>query len=125
MAWVYLLLCSDGTYYVGSTVDIERRLWEHNESLDLGARYTRKRRPVTLLWCASFPSIEQAFWFEKRVSRWSRKKKEALMAGDFDALVAASRRPGVQSRVEDSVATRDVLERLHAAGMTWLPSYGE
>ncbi|MEO9323864.1 GIY-YIG nuclease family protein [Nocardioides sp. C4-1] len=97
MAWVYILLCADGTYYVGSTVDRERRLWEHNESPN-GAGYTSRRRPVRMVWSADFPSIEQAFTFEKRICTWSRAKKEALMRGDFDELVAKSRRKSVQVR---------------------------
>ncbi|HYG94375.1 MAG TPA: GIY-YIG nuclease family protein [Nocardioides sp.] len=53
MPWTYLLHCADGTYYVGSTVDLDRRLWQHNHS-DLGAAYTRRRRPVTLAWSGWF-----------------------------------------------------------------------
>ena len=102
MAWVYILLCADGTYYVGSTIDRERRLWEHNHS-DEGAAYTRRRgrRPVLMVWSADFSSIEQAFAFEKRVQGWSRKKREALMRGDYEELVPLSRRKSVQDRERD------------------------
>jgi putative endonuclease len=97
MPHVYILRCSDDTYYVGSTWDLDGRLWQHNHSDD-GAVYTRKRRPVALIWNAEFDSIEQAFAFEKRISGWSRRKKEALMAGDYDVLIALSRRKRVQDR---------------------------
>ncbi|GAA5152477.1 hypothetical protein GCM10023340_32870 [Nocardioides marinquilinus] len=97
MAWVYILLCADGTYYVGSTVHLDQRIAEHNTP-DLGAAYTRRRRPVQLLWSADFPSIQQAFDFEKRVQGWGRKKREALMRGDYDALIALARRKAVQER---------------------------
>jgi putative endonuclease len=97
MPFTYIVRCSDDTYYVGSTWDLDGRIWQHNHSDD-GATYTRKRRPVVLVWNAEFDSIEQAFHFEKRISGWGRKKKEALMRGDFDALIALSRRKPVQDR---------------------------
>jgi putative endonuclease len=84
MAWVCILECSDGSYYVGSTVDLERRVWEHQEGL--GAAYTRHRRPVRLVWCAAFDRIDDAFCFEKRVQGWSRMKREALMDGRLGDL---------------------------------------
>jgi putative endonuclease len=84
MAWVYILECSDGSYYVGSTVELERRVWEHNEGL--GAAYTRHRRPVRLLWSAVFERVDEAFVFEKRVQGWSRAKREALMEGRLGDL---------------------------------------
>jgi putative endonuclease len=82
--WVYILECSDGTFYVGSTVGLERRLWEHNEGL--GAAYTRHRLPVRLLWSAAFERIDEAFAFEKRVQGWSRRKRRALIEGRLGDL---------------------------------------
>jgi putative endonuclease len=84
MAWAYIVQCADSSYYVGSTVDLERRLSEHNAGL--GAAYTRRRRPVTLVWCAEFERVDEAFAFEKRVQGWSRRKREALIAGKLDHL---------------------------------------
>jgi putative endonuclease len=72
MAWVYILACADGSYYVGSTRDLERRVWEHHEGL--GAQYTRHRRPVRLLWSATYDRVDEAFAFEKQVQGWSRTK---------------------------------------------------
>ena len=85
MAFAYILRCSDGSYYAGSTTDLELRLSQHN-SADQGAMYTRKRRPVTLAWAAEFGSIAEAFAFEKRVQGWSRAKREALINDDLDTL---------------------------------------
>ena len=97
MPHVYIVRCNDGTYYVGSTWDLDGRLWQHNNSDD-GAIYTHRRRPVVLVWNAEFDSIEQAFAFEKRISGWRREKKEALMRGEYDALPELSRRKRVRDR---------------------------
>ena len=107
MAWVYILICADGSYYVGSTVDLDRRLWEHGTP-DLGAAYTRRRRPVRLAWSAEFSSIRLAFEFEKRVQGWGRRKREALMQGEYDALIALSRRS--QSRTARPPLSWTVVE---------------
>jgi predicted GIY-YIG superfamily endonuclease len=104
MPHVYIVRCNDDTYYVGSTWNLDGRLWQHNHSPD-GAIYTRRRRPVTLVWNAEFDSIAQAFAFEKRIAGWSRKKKEALMRGDYEALIALSRRKSVQDREQEHSET--------------------
>lgn len=84
MSWMYILRCADGSYYVGSTINLERRVVEHNEGI--GAQYTARRRPVELVYSAEFPDIRQAYAAEKQVQGWSRAKREALIRGDFDAL---------------------------------------
>ena len=91
MPYTYIVRCSDDSYYVGSTWDVDVRVWQHN-SPDQGAAYTRNRRPVVLVWCAYFESMVEAFAFEKRVQGWNRRKREALIRGDFDALPELSRR---------------------------------
>ena len=98
MPWTYMLRCADGTYYVGSTIDLEARLWQHNHG-PLGAAYTRKRRPVELIWSAWYDRIEDAFALEKQVQGWSRRKREALIRGEWDKLPDLSRRPSVQRRL--------------------------
>ncbi len=91
MAWVYLLRCRDGSYYVGSTTNLERRLAQHQDGQ--GASYTRRRRPVVLVWACETACVRDAFQFEKQVQNWSRAKREALIRGDAEALRAlASRR---------------------------------
>jgi putative endonuclease len=90
MAWTYILECSDGGYYAGSTTDLEARLWQHHEGL--GAEYTKRRRPVRLAWSGEFETAPKAFAFEKQVQGWSRRKRHALIEGRFDWL------PGLSSR---------------------------
>ena len=102
MPYVYIVRCSDDTYYVGSTWDLEGRLWQHNHSDD-GAVYTRQRRPVVLVWNAEYDSIEQAFAYEKQISGWRREKKEALIRGDFDLLPGLSRRKRVRDREREAI----------------------
>ena len=79
MAWTYILECSDGSFYVGSTVDLDRRLFEHQEGL--GAAYTKRRRPVTLVWAADFARVDEAYFYEKQIQGWSRAKRIALIEG--------------------------------------------
>ncbi len=84
MPYMYILECSDGSYYTGSTWDLDRRLWEHQNGL--GANHTAKRLPVTLLYCEECERIEDAYAREKQIQGWSRKKKQALMAGDMNQI---------------------------------------
>lgn len=82
---VYIIKCTDNSYYTGITNNIERRVEEHNNGSDTKS-YTFKRRPVVLLFTAEFTVATLAIAFEKQVKGWSRKKKEALINGDFDSL---------------------------------------
>jgi putative endonuclease len=84
MPWVYILKCSDRSYYVGSTVDLDRRLTEHRSGE--GAAYTRRRRPVELVFAQEFDRVDEAFALEKRVQGWSRAKREALIEGRLSDL---------------------------------------
>jgi len=84
MAWVYVLDCADGSYYVGSTTDLERRVWEHENGFYAG--YRSSRLPVTLKWSTNFPSEHDAFLFERQVKGWSRAKKEALIRGEWNEI---------------------------------------
>ena len=84
-AFVYMLRCADGSYYVGSTrKPLEERVAEHTAG-QLGG-YTASRLPVILVWSQEFDQIADAVAMERRIKGWSRAKKEALVAGDFDAL---------------------------------------
>ena len=95
MGWVYILECRDGSYYVGSTVDLERRVSEHN--LGLGAAYTRRRRPVKLVWARQFERIDEAYLFEKQVQGWNRRKRQALIEDRLGDLRGLSRRGHLRS----------------------------
>ena len=91
--FVYIVECSDGSYYTGVTNDVERRTLEHNNGIDPGC-FTFKRRPVTLRYALRFQFIDQAIAFEKQVKGWNRKKKEALFKEDWNEIkkLAAVRR---------------------------------
>ena len=78
--YMYILECSDGSYYTGSTNDLERRLEQHQNGE--GANHTKKHLPVKLLYYEEFQRIDEAFYREKQVQGWSRKKKEALINGN-------------------------------------------
>jgi predicted GIY-YIG superfamily endonuclease len=83
-AWVYILFCRDGTYYTGCTTSIETRITEHE--LGVFGGYTAARRPATVVWSDKFPDVYQAIAAERQIKKWSRKKKEALVRGDFELL---------------------------------------
>jgi len=91
MAWTYILECADGSLYVGSTFDLERRVSEHN--LGLGAAYTRirRRRPVRLVWAAQYDRVEDAYAYEKQIQGWGRRKRLALIEGRLEDLPGLAR----------------------------------
>src|SRR5688500_14802809 len=89
--WVYLLRCSDGSYYAGHTDSLEHRLWQHQQGM--GCDWTRRRRPVELVWCDAAATRDEALAFERRIKRWTRAKKEALIAGDWDRIGWLARPP--------------------------------
>jgi putative endonuclease len=82
---VYIVKCSDDSYYTGITNNIERRVYEHNTSIDETA-YTFNKRPVALVFYEAFKDVHQAIAFEKQVKGWTRKKKEALIENNWDKL---------------------------------------
>ena len=77
--WVYLLQCSDQTLYAGITTDLNRRVQEHNGEKYGGARYTRARRPVRLVWSEPSRSRSAACQREAAVRKLSRSQKEQLI----------------------------------------------
>ena len=76
---MYILKCSDGSYYTGSTKYLEHRLAQHQTGE--GANHTKYRLPVELVYFEEFPRVDEAFYREKQIQGWSRKKKEALILG--------------------------------------------
>ncbi|NKI30517.1 GIY-YIG nuclease family protein [Muricauda sp. DJ-13] len=82
--YVYILECSDGTYYTGSTVDLDKRIEQHQDGR--GANHTRKRLPVKLVYVEEYLNIASAFEREKQIQGWSRSKKEALINGNLENL---------------------------------------
>ena len=83
--YVYILKCSDGSYYTGSTNDISKRIWEHQEGVRPFA-YTFSRRPVELVWSEEVATYHEAQTHEKQIKGWSRVKKEALICGEFECI---------------------------------------
>ncbi|PQJ71997.1 GIY-YIG nuclease family protein [Polaribacter butkevichii] len=83
--FVYILKCSDNLLYVGVTNNIERRFKEHQKGLNKGC-FTFKRRPLELIFYQVFNDVEQAIYFEKKIKKWSSKKKLALANDNFDML---------------------------------------
>ena len=90
MAHMYILRCGDGSLYVGSTRNLDIRMRQH--AIGKGAKYTSTRLPIELVYVEEYESIGEAYAREKQVQGWSRAKREALIAGDFDALPGLSKK---------------------------------
>ncbi len=78
------MACADGSYYTGSTNNLELRMAQHKNGE--GANHTKKRLPVKLIYYEEFQRIDEAFYREKQVQGWNRKKKEALINGRLELL---------------------------------------
>lgn len=91
VAWVYILECADGSFYVGSTTDLDMRVEQHQRGS--GAAYTRRpgRLPVRMVWAAEFDNVGEAFQMEKQVQGWGRAKRIALIEGRFSDLPELAR----------------------------------
>ena len=89
MMYVYILECSDRSFYTGVTNDIDRRVEEHQSGENKEA-YSYSRRPVKLVYSEFFIDPTDAINFEKQIKGWTRKKKIALINGDFKTLVKLS-----------------------------------
>ena len=90
MAWVYILRCGDGTFYVGSTRNLAIRMAQHYAGR--GSTYTSGRMPVELVWSLETLDIGAAYALERKIHGWSHPKREALIAGRLDLLPALSKR---------------------------------
>ena len=82
--WMYILECSNGSYYTGSTIDLVRRFNQHQKGE--GANHTKNFLPVKLIYFEEYKHVAEAFYREKQIQGWSRKKKEALMKGENELL---------------------------------------
>ncbi|HAU1605993.1 TPA: GIY-YIG nuclease family protein [Legionella pneumophila] len=91
MFWVYILQCSDKSYYTGQTDNLEKRLTQHQDKMIPGC-YTSTRLPIELKYSQEFMSREEALNAERQIKGWSRRKKEALIKGDWQALSDYSKR---------------------------------
>ncbi|MHA6524685.1 GIY-YIG nuclease family protein [Tessaracoccus sp. G1721] len=106
MPFTYMLECSDGTFYVGSTWDIGERVTQHMTGR--GARYTTRRLPVQLVWAEEFERVDEAYALEKQVQGWGREKRIALIEGRYDDLpaLAAKGRPTSQRDISPEARQR-------------------
>ncbi len=98
--WVYILRCSDGSYYTGHTDMLETRIAQHHAGNF--PCHTRSRRPLELVWSEAFPSRIEALESERRIKGWSRAKKEAPIAGDWERLSLLARNRQAESRPSTS-----------------------
>lgn len=87
--FMYILLCADGSYYTGSTTNLDLRLQQHQAGE--GANHTKKHLPVKLVYYEEYQRIDEAFFREKQIQGWSRKKKEALIKNRTQDLPLLSR----------------------------------
>ena len=89
MAWTYLLRCSDGSFYVGSTRNLEQRVAGHDAGAVEG--YTARHRPIELVWAHESERIDEAWALERQIKGWGRAKRLALIEGRFADLPSLSR----------------------------------
>ncbi|NKI25200.1 GIY-YIG nuclease family protein [Arenibacter sp. 6A1] len=85
LSYVYILKCSNNSYYTGVTTNLDQRLIEHRIGKHPDS-YTYNKRPLSLVFYAEFTDINLAIMTEKQIKKWSRIKKEALINDDYDAL---------------------------------------
>jgi predicted GIY-YIG superfamily endonuclease len=88
--FTYILRCSDKSYYVGHTDELDQRIAQHGSGL--GSGYTATRLPITLVWFEEFLTREEAKAAEVQLKKWSRRKKEALIGGNIQELKRAARK---------------------------------
>jgi len=100
MAWMYILECCDGSYYVGSTKDLNRRLSQHQDGT--GSKYTFGRLPVQLAYCEEYDRVSDAFYREKQVQGWTRRKREALINGNPELLPTLAKKVFDKSKIKDN-----------------------
>jgi putative endonuclease len=99
MPYVYILECADGSYYTGSTWDIEARLYQHQSGI--GSNHTKLRLPVKLVFSEEYDRIDEAFAREKQIQGWSHRKKKALIDSNFYGLVRLSKNYSQYGKPED------------------------
>ena len=104
MACMYILECCDGSYYVGSTKDLNIRISQHQEGTR--ANYTSKRLPVKLVYWEEYDRVADAFYREKQVQGWTRRKREALINGAPELL------PALAKKIFDKSKLTRIIRRL-------------
>jgi putative endonuclease len=121
--WVYILRCADGSYYTGHTDNLEKRIAEHHAGA-ISNCYTFKRRPLQLAFSQDFPTREEALASEQQIKGWSRKKKEAMMRGDWaEVSRLAKSKAVIQAKSCDS-AQNSSTTSLSESSTTVRPAQG-
>jgi tRNA/rRNA methyltransferase len=113
----YMLRCADGSYYVGHTDALEQRVAQHQSGEITG--YTQNRRPIRVVWCQDFGTRDEALAAEQQIKGWSRKKKEALIAGDWNLIRQLARKSfdtGLR-QAQSLLRTNGVLEETAPAAL--------
>jgi predicted GIY-YIG superfamily endonuclease len=100
MAWMYILKCTDESYYVGSTKNLDLRIAQHQSGK--GSRYTSGRLPVELVYGEEYDRVADAYAREKQVQNWGRAKREALINGDVEALPLLAKKKFVKKQSNKS-----------------------
>lgn len=98
MAWIYILQCSDDSYYVGSTKNLDIRFSQHQSGK--GSRYTSGRLPVKLVYCEEYDRVADAYYREKQVQGWTRRKREALINGTPELLPVLAKKVFDKKKIE-------------------------
>jgi putative endonuclease len=98
MGYVYILECSDGSYYTGSTRYLSKRIEEHN--CGNGANYTKKKLPVKLVYYETYDRIDDAFYREKQIQKWRHLKKKALIERRNKELKDLSKKIFIHGRLD-------------------------
>jgi len=101
--WVYILKCADSSYYTGHTDNLEKRIAEHQSGEMRG--YTFNRRPIKLVFSQDFPTREEALESEHQIKGWSRKKKEALIRGDWAEMSRLARSKNISFHARPSTSS--------------------
>ena len=108
--WVYILHCADGSYYTGHTDNLEMRIQQHHVGA-ISSCYTFNRRPLKLVFSQDFPTREEALASEQQIKGWSRKKKEAMMRGDWAEVSRLAKSKTVRPESFDCAQDRFVEGR--------------
>lgn len=111
--WVYILKCSDNSYYVGSTTDLVTRMNEHIMGIFKG--YTSNRLPIELMYSESFSTVKEAMNVEKQLKGWTRKKKESLIRGDLSYFM----------NLQSAEIRHRILDILQCKGDGGITGYGQ
>ena len=114
--WVYILRCADDSYYTGHTDNLEKRIAEHHAGT-ITSCYTYKRRPLQLAFSQDFPTREEALASKQQIKGWSRKKKEAMLRGDWAEVSRLAKSNTVRPELVEGQELAQELTKNHDASI--------